>query len=174
METIFEKLLHFSKENRPKTKNHIKLYSPVCGVCVLDDLKSRFADHCEPETNDVIVFGYKIIVKDLKGNKYVFDENGFLKNPGEWGTGNRCLLFPSETCKDWENFNPEIPVLNFEPFDKVICRNFGESWKLNFFSHGDFEGYTSYHCIDGWYDQCFPYDESLKEYLGTIRPYFGY
>ena len=54
----------------------------------------------------------------------------------------------------------------FKPFDKVVARCDGESWRAEIFSHAD---YKSYCCIGGWYDEVLPYNEETTKLIGTTK-----
>lgn len=56
----------------------------------------------------------------------------------------------------------------FKPFDKVVARCDGESWRAEIFSHAD---YKSYCCIGGWYDEVLPYNEETAKLIGTSNDY---
>lgn len=60
---------------------------------------------------------------------------------------------------------PECP---FKPFDKVLVRYRGESWKVSFFSH---QKYGIFHCVDNKYAYCLPYNEKTAHLLGTTNDY---
>ena len=59
-----------------------KVYSPICGRCEV------------VEVND-----YFIVVKNNDSYHYQFHHNGYYEHSVE------CLLFPSNGCKDWSNFD---------------------------------------------------------------------
>ena len=59
----------------------------------------------------------------------------------------------------------------FKPFDKVLVRDdYGQEWKINFFSHYDEKVCYKYHCLKSCYEQCIPY-EGNEHLLGTTEPY---
>lgn len=67
-----------------------------------------------------------------------------------------------------EPVKPECP---FKPFDKVLVRNdYGQEWKINFFSHYKKDVTYKYSCLKSCYRQCIPYEGS-EHLLGTTDPY---
>lgn len=59
----------------------------------------------------------------------------------------------------------------FKPYDRVLVRDYdNEKWTSNFFSH--YEGQLQHKiCIDGFYWQVIPYNESTSKLVGTTNPY---
>lgn len=59
----------------------------------------------------------------------------------------------------------------FKPFDKVLVRDdYGQEWKINFFSHYKKDVTYKYSCLKSCYNQCIPY-EGNEHLLGTTDPY---
>lgn len=59
----------------------------------------------------------------------------------------------------------------FKPFDKVLVRDdYGQEWKINFFSHYKKDVCYKYYCLKSCYNQCIPY-EGNEHLLGTTDPY---
>ena len=62
------------------------------------------------------------------------------------------------------------PKYDFQPFDKVLVRNFSDSkWMANFFRNYNDDDDTKfrYMCITGDYNQCLPYNDETKDLLCT-------
>lgn len=59
-----------------------KLYSPICGRCEVTEVNDFF-----------------IVVKNEEGYYYQFHHNGYYEHSVE------CMLFPSNGCRDWNNFD---------------------------------------------------------------------
>ena len=72
-----------------------KLYSVISGPCILAEVSSPTA-------------GYPILVRVYEGERYFsFTSDGrYEKGVGE------CLLFPSETQRDWNKFT--VPIEKFD------------------------------------------------------------
>lgn len=82
-----------------------------------------------------------------------------------------CDLFPSETQRDWFEFETSVNVKKFnpkefKPFDKVLTRKNGSSvWHTNRFEYvNDFGDIV---CYSGYVLQCIPYNKETKDLLGT-------
>ena len=59
----------------------------------------------------------------------------------------------------------------FKPFDKVLVRDdYGQEWKINFFSHYKKDVTYKYSCLKSCYRQCIPY-EGNEHLLGITDPY---
>ena len=59
----------------------------------------------------------------------------------------------------------------FKPFDKVLVRDdYGQEWKINFFSHYKKDVTYKYSCLKSCYRQCIPY-EGNEHLLGTTATY---
>lgn len=90
-----------------------------------------------------------------------------------------CLLFPSNTQRDWSKFErfwdkPKIERFSpqtFKPFDKVLVRdsNF-KKWRTDFYSFYDAKYYISEYpnvTSGGCYSYVIPYNEDTKHLVGT-------
>ena len=117
-----------------------------------------------------IVNEEKIRVKAEDGNEYLFYENGeFFKGFSEY----ECLLFPSKTNRDWDNFNQEdlrFDPKTLNPFDKVLVRDDNNyQWSCSLFSHVSIDDNTLYMVtLDGCTNyQTIPYNDETKHLLGT-------
>ena len=69
---------------------------------------------------------------------------------------------------------PESSAPEFQPFDKVLVRDFDEQiWIPTFFGffRKDKDKKFSYVTVDGAYKYCIPYSEKTKHLLGTTEPY---
>ena len=99
----------------------IRLYSPICGECVLEKL----------DPSDLV---FPIHVKNNQGYSFGFSKEGLLYpnlNSGE------CLLFPSDYQRDWDKFDSnKFHLEELEVFDKVLYRdNKTHTWKASFISY---------------------------------------
>lgn len=130
-----------------------KLYSPVCGECVLGDIEGD----C-----------YPIRVTFIKGSKEDFchftKEGRYFENV----ESSECVLFPSKDNRDWSTFKAAKPKWNpetLQPFDKVLgIRAGGEIWRGDMFIYRD----STYIGLGGKeYDKMIPYNEETKHLLGT-------
>ncbi len=143
-----------------KNASHIKLYSPICGVCELYSI----------DYNKHI-----ITTIDRFGTEYNFNFYGiYLISEGDESA--ECLLFPSKELRDWDSFSiKKEKEYNFKPFDKVIVRdNYGDNvWKADFFSHinTDDEDGRKYSCVSTAWEQCLPYNEETAKLIGTTDDY---
>lgn len=129
-------------KNAPKG---LKLYSPIMGVCYLHKIDNITSE---------------IYISFDGENINVFDKYGRYEATGE------CLLFPSETNRDWADYEARH---NFKPFDKVVVRvSNTTSWKLDFFSHCDKKSIVfPFVCCGGAYDYCLPFNEETVKLIGT-------
>lgn len=105
-----------------------KLWSPICGDCILDKI-----DTIDTTVNYAI---YCLVVNDH--SPVHFTANGkytLCFDDGE------CVLFPSKENRDWSTFKAPNTHKHFEPFQKVlraIGHEFGyEVWFADFYSHYD-------------------------------------
>ena len=84
-----------------------------------------------------------------------------------------CLLFPSKTNRDWDNFNQEdlrFDPKTLNPFDKVLVRDDNKyQWSCSLFSHVSTDDNTFYMMtLDGCTNyQTIPYNDETKYLLGT-------
>lgn len=66
---------------------------------------------------------------------------------------------------------PVKPTCPFKPFDKVLVRDdYGQEWKIDFFSHYKKDVTYKYSCLKSCYRQCIPY-EGNEHLLGTTATY---
>lgn len=102
-----------------------KLWSPICGDCILDKIDTR-----DTTVNYAI---YCLTVNDH--SPVQFTANGkytFCFDDGE------CVLFPSKENRDWSTFKVTEKHKRFEPFEKVLVKAFREGqliWMATFYSH---------------------------------------
>ena len=115
-------------------------------------------------------------------NLYYFTKTGSYVEDGE------CVLFPSKTCRNWQEFCKEnyyinegaisnyvtnvsienikikYPTNTLEPFTPVLVRNSDNlPWKMNFFSHMNGDKYVVMCGIE--YKYCIPYNINNKHLL---------
>lgn len=140
-----------------------KLYSPVCGECILDEVRGR--DSVYPisvsfHTDDGVT-GECNLTSD---GRYYFDVNA-----GE------CILFPNKDNRDWSTFKVEKPKWNpdtLQPFDKVLARDEETAfWGGDFYLYTDKETGSDFpYCCVGTNNRfCIPYNEETKHLLGTNK-----
>lgn len=103
-----------------------KLYSPVCGECILVSI------------NDLRTYPIKVFdcsISDHPVEKYyTFTAQGCLYD----NSNGECLLFPSKDCRDWSAFTAPVPHKYFEPFEKVLIENYAShTWSADFYSNYD-------------------------------------
>ena len=86
-----------------------------------------------------------------------------------------CLLFPSKDQRDWSKFTApwykkeKFDPKTFQPFDKVIVRNYSSSvWNVDFYSCKYANSEYSYGCVGDSYIYCIPYNNETKHLVGTI------
>ena len=97
----------------------VELWSDICGKCSVESVDKSV---------------YPVLIKADTGNKIYFMADGrFDQYPN-----GKCLLWPSETCRDWSQFKKPIKV---KEDDYVACTdgdgvytvikygNISESWK---------------------------------------------
>ena len=84
-----------------------------------------------------------------------------------------CLLFPSKDQRDWSKFErfwdkPKVEKFDprtLQPFDKILVRNDGRIWYIDFFVC--FDKQKCVNCISDRWDYCIPYNEDTKHLLCT-------
>ena len=139
-----------------------KLWSPICGDCILDKI----------DTRDTTV--YAIYCLDVNNHSPVrFTANGkytFCFDDGE------CVLFPSKENRDWSTFKVSKEHKHFEPYQKVLIlrelvSKFGEKavWMADEYSHYDEDLELHYTTKDYGFDddKIMPY-EGNEDKVGTI------
>lgn len=121
------------------------------------------------------------LIKIYKGGTYPiivdYNEDGvnesftadgkIVKDKGE------CTLFPSKEQRNWSKFNaPWSKKERYDPktlneFDKVICQNGINNWRIDFFSYYNEDSVYPNVCVGGSYQKCIPYNEETKHLLKT-------
>ena len=84
-----------------------------------------------------------------------------------------CTLFSSKDQRDWSKFErfwekPKIErfdLKTLQPFDKILVRNDGRIWYIDFFVC--FDEQKCVNCISDRWDYCIPYNEDTKHLLCT-------
>ena len=84
-----------------------------------------------------------------------------------------CVFFPSEEQRDWSKFirfwdKPKVERFDpktLQPFDKILVRNDGRIWYIDFFVC--FDDQKVVNCISDRWDYCIPYNEDTKHLLCT-------
>ncbi len=92
-----------------------------------------------------------------------------------------CILFPSKENRDWSTFKVPVKrfkvpvkrfkVAEFQPFDKVLCRDLNTSvWHCNFFSDIVYPvGCAPYVYTTGLVSHyhCIPFNDETKHLVGS-------
>lgn len=106
-----------------------KLWSPICGECVLvrviTDMDVTYPIECETMNNNGEL-------EDVVFTAYGSYTAQFAKC--------QCVLFPSEQNHDWSTFKVPKKPKEFKPFEKVLVKAFREGrliWMADFYSHYD-------------------------------------
>jgi len=128
------------------------------------------------------VYGYvwlkEIIDRKLTNTPIILTSPGFdeirLYNDGKYYNiqESECIVFPSETQRDWSKFKAPVKRFDpetFQPFDKVLVRYESEHfWEGVLFSHiRGAEKYKYIHADGDAWKQCIPYNDDTKHLLGT-------
>ena len=72
--------------------------------------------------------------------------------------------------KELRKIKPHYDISNFQPFDKVLVRDYNNStWKAGFYSHCDNQRFR-FTCVGLIYKQCIPFNDDTKHLLGTTDP----
>ena len=138
-----------------------KLYSPIFGDVIFE----RIDDKGEYP----IKAKYKSEKVDDWWDYICFTKEGLFLNI----INTECTLFCSKDQRDWTKFNaPWYKKERFDPktlneFDKVICQQGLNNWRIDFFSsYNECSGLPNV-CIGGSYLKCIPYNEETKHLLKT-------
>lgn len=104
----------------------------------------------------------------------VFDEYGRIIT-GFDNDECECALFPSREQKRWEAFVPQAYKYQFEPFEKVLVRDYANDiWQPAFFALYNPSLKHPYKVIDGGmsgcHKFCIPYNDATKHLIGTSEP----
>ena len=127
-----------------------KLYSPLCGEVVLNNISENCID-------------YPIAV-NRKNGQITFTRDGRLYDELP---DSECVLFPSKDQRDWSKF--KVPVEKFDystlkSFDKVLVRDADRDiWRCNLFTCFRKDQMV---CGVSW-QQGIPYNEETKHLTGT-------
>lgn len=86
-----------------------------------------------------------------------------------------CALFPSRKQKRWDTFVPQAHKYQFEPFERVLVRDFAKDiWLPAFFAFYNPSLKFPYGVIDGGmtgrHRFCIPYNDVTKHLIGTSEP----
>lgn len=136
-----------------------KLWSPICGDCILDKIDTRdttvnYAIHC-------LTVNDHSPVQFTANGKYTF-----CFDDGE------CVLFPSKENHDWSTFKVTEKHKCFEPFQKILVKTWRDSrsiWMADFYSHYD-EVTGRHYLVSGLTregDDILPY-KGNEDKLGTL------
>lgn len=134
-----------------------KLYSPVCGWVELEEVT-------KDKDGEVTLLSHIMGIYDHFGPHSI----EFLAN-GEMcaALDTECVLFPSKDNRDWSTF---VPPCKFKPFDRVVVRDKGGQWAIDFFSH--MSKNDVYICTGGiMWSECLPYNEETAKLIGTTNDY---
>ena len=134
-----------------------RLWSPVYGNVYLKEIKQ-----CSGAPIRLEAAGFPDIPVYSDGRFYDIE-------------GTECIIYPSKENRDWSTWkNPKPKVerfdpKTFEPFDKVLVRDYCEDvWRADIFD-SIYPGVRkdSMRCIGrNWY-QCIPYNDDTKHLVGT-------
>lgn len=112
-----------------------KLWSPICGECILNKVTTDSAFPIECKTKN-----YKGVYIPI-----IFTADGECNDNYE---DRECVLFPSRDNHDWSTFKVPKKHKFFEPFQKVLCAsdldNGHEVWAADFYSHYDESTFEHY------------------------------
>lgn len=106
-----------------------KLYSPLYGEVELDFIT-------DPLSCDIVVVADGTLREFNNAGRAMWNGNKDNVNYSP-----KCLLFPSNDCRTWENFEAPWRRKHFEPFQKVLVPNrkkylMGDGlWAASFYSH---------------------------------------
>lgn len=139
-----------------------KLWSPICGDCILDKI----------ETTDTTA-NYAIcclVVSDHSPVRFTSDGKYTLCfDDGE------CVLFPSKDNRDWQKFEVPKKHKEFEPFQRVLCAadldNGYKVWSADFYSHYDLSTFEHY-LLSGTVksdDEVIPYEGNEDKLGKTVK-----
>lgn len=99
-----------------------KLWSPICGECELVAVEENYT--------------YPILCKTSDGKDINFTHLGKYYNV--LFKNGECVLFPSKENRDWSTFKVSEGHKHFEPFQRVLCNDYGyEIWVADVYSHYD-------------------------------------
>ena len=130
-----------------------KLYSPIFGEVELVAIEENFVYPI-----DVAATPIGSTVQEIKS----FTSDG--KFLGCYAN-EECMLFPSKDNRDWSTFKAPKPEPKFEPFQRVLVRDYKDKpWVNDFF--GYLEDGTDFICSTGRWTYCIPY-EGNEYLLGT-------
>lgn len=103
----------------------------------------------------------------------VFMDSTTIDGKFNFSSNGECILFPSKDQRDWSKFNiePKFDISTFQPFDKVLARNFNnEKWHCDFFeSYSEGIDYYQFKTINNCYTQCIPYNNETKHLVDTKK-----
>lgn len=123
------------------------------------------------EFNSIVKGDYPIEVRAIYPDSIVNFTSDGLFNIKYYG---ECVLFPSKEIRDWSTFKVPVKrfkVTEFQPFDKVLCRDLNTSvWHCNFFSDIVYPiGCAPYVYTTGLMTRyhCIPYNDETKHLVGT-------
>ena len=140
-----------------------KLWSPICGDCILDKIETT-----DTTANYAI---FCLVVSDHSPVCFTSDGKYTLCfDDGE------CVLFPSKENRDWSTFKVPKKHKHFEPFQKVLCAvptEFGyEVWNADIYSHYD-EFNRKHFLISGFVkkddDDVIPYEGNEDKLGKTVE-----
>ena len=114
---------------------------------------------------------YPIMLRTYNDFYPIVTKNG--KHIIEYENKAECTLFPSKVQRNWSKFKaPWYKKDKFDPktlnaFDKVICQNGFNNWRIDFFSYYNEDSVYPNVCIGGSYQKCIPYNKETKHLLKT-------
>ena len=78
----------------------------------------------------------------------------------EWNADKKVLI----------KIEPKFNISSFQPFDKVLVRDYVTcKWRCDFFESYIKGADLPFHTLNGWYKQCIPYNNETKHLVDTNR-----
>lgn len=138
-----------------------KLWSPICGDCILDKIETTDTTATYPI--------YCLVVSDHSPVRFTSDGKYTLCfNDGE------CVLFPSKDNRDWQKFEVQKKHKEFKPYQRVLVREWCDCksvWTASLYSH--YDDALDRHCLLGSEhvedDRIIPYEGNENKLGNTIR-----
>ena len=136
-----------------------KFYSSVYGKVTFVEMTN--ANHFPIKLKYYTIDKFALTTLVTKDGQIEYDCNG------------ECTLFPSKDQRDWSKFErfwdkPKVEKFDpntLQPFDKILVRNEGRMWYIDFFVC--FDEQKCVNCISDRWDHCIPYNEDTKHLLCT-------
>ena len=59
----------------------------------------------------------------------------------------------------------------FHPYERVVVKNKGSEWGVDWFSHYNNDWDFPYVCVGGCWQECVPYNEITRDLVGTTKDF---